>query len=115
MPPMSSAARTATPPPATEERERVLRILRAHEAELRALGVAHLSLFGSLARGEAGPDSDADVLLDVPPGRKFSLFDLGEVRVALCELLGRDVDAVVRADLRPEFRRRIAQDVVLVF
>jgi uncharacterized protein len=98
-----------------QERERVLRILRRHEAELRALGVVHLSLFGSIARGEAGPESDVDVLIDIPPGRKFSLFDLGELRVTLCELLGRDADAVIRDDLRPEFRGRIARDLVAVF
>ena len=101
--------------PGIAERERVLRILREHEAELRALGVARLRLFGSLARGEAGAESDVDVLIDVVPGRKFSLFDLGEVRVTLCELLGRDADAMISEDLRPEFRGRIASDLVEVF
>jgi uncharacterized protein len=113
---MSSPARTATTSlPAALEREHVLRILRAHEAELRALGVAHLCLFGSLARGEAGPDSDVDVALDIPPSRKFSLLDLAEVRVALCDILGRDVDVVILQDLRPHFRGEIASDLVEVF
>ena len=113
---MSSPARTATAsPPVTPEREPILRILRAHEAELRALGVAHLCLFGSLARGEAGPDSDVDVALDVPPSRRFSLLDLAEVRLTLCDILGRDVDAVTLQDLRPHFRGEIASDLVEVF
>ena len=103
------------PRAAPAERERVVRVLRRHEAELRALGVARLSLFGSMARGDAGPDRDVDVLIDIPPGRKFSLFDLGEVRVTLCELLGRDADAVIRADIGPEFRSRVARDLVEVF
>jgi hypothetical protein len=42
------------------ERERVLRILRQQEPTLRARGVTRLRLFGSMARGEAGPDSDVD-------------------------------------------------------
>ncbi len=105
----------ATLAPGLAERERVLRVLREHEAELRALGVIGLRLFGSVARGDAGPESDVDVLIDIAPGRKFSLFDLGEVRVTLCELLGRDADAVISEDLRPEFRGRIARDVVKVF
>jgi predicted nucleotidyltransferase len=110
-----AATPQATLAPGLAERERVLRVLRRHEAELRALGVNHLSLLGSMARGEARPESDVDVLLDVPPGRKFSLFDLGEVRVTLCEPLGRDADAVIHEDLRPEFRDRIARDLVDVF
>jgi uncharacterized protein len=90
----------------------VLRVVRAHEAELRALGVARLWLFGSLARGDAGAASDVDVMIAIPPGRKFSLFDLGEVRVELCELLGREVDVVVEEDLVPTFRNAIARDLV---
>ncbi len=103
------------PPVGLAEREWVRRVLRRHEAELRALGAAQLSLFGSLARGEAGPGSDVDVVIDIVPGRKFSLFDPGEVRVKLCELLGRDADAVIGDDLRPEFRGRIARDLAEIF
>ena len=101
--------------PALAERERVLRILRGHGAALHGLGVAHLWLFGSLARGAAATDSDVDVMIAIPRGRKFSLFDLGEVRVELCEVLGREVDVVIEEDLLPGFRRAIASDLVQVF
>jgi predicted nucleotidyltransferase len=111
---MTLAAETR-PPEAIAERERATRVLRAHETDLRALGVARLWLFGSIARGEAGPQSDIDVMIAIPTGRKFSLFDLGEVRVELCEMLGREVDVVVEEDLRPGFRREIARDLVGVF
>jgi predicted nucleotidyltransferase len=97
------------------ERERVIQTIRAHEPVLRALGVSQLWLFGSLARGDACSGSDVDVLIAVPRARKFSLFDLGEVRVELCELLGREVDVVIEADLVPEFRGDIAPDLVGVF
>jgi uncharacterized protein len=97
------------------ERERVLSTIRAHQAKLRALGVSRLWLFGSLARGEAGPDSDVDIMIAIPRGRKFSLFDLGEVRVELCELLGREVDVVIEEDLAPEFRKDVSSDLVQVF
>ena len=40
------------------DRDAVLERLRAHEAELKAMGLARVSLFGSVARGEAGPESD---------------------------------------------------------
>lgn len=110
------AAETETlAPDVLTERERVLRVIRQHEAELRSLGTSQLWLFGSLARGQAVPGSDVDVMIAIPPGRKFSLFDLGEVRVELCELLGREVDVVIEEDLLPAFRRHIAPDLVQVF
>lgn len=97
------------------ERERVIRVIRAHQADLLALGVGRLWLFGSIARGEADSRSDVDVMIAIPAGRKFSLFDLGEVRVELCELLGREADVVIEEDLRPDLRRDIALDLIEVF
>ena len=73
------------PDAALVERERVVRALREHEADLRALGVTRLWLFGSLARGDPGRRSDVDVLISVPPAQKFSLLDLAGVRVELCD------------------------------
>ncbi|MGH6914941.1 MAG: nucleotidyltransferase family protein [Geminicoccales bacterium] len=101
--------------PAQALRDRVIRTIRDHEAELRALGVAKLWLFGSLARGDARPDSDVDVLIDIVSGRRFSLLDLSAVRLALCDLLGREAGVLIREDLRPRFRDRIADDLVEVF
>jgi predicted nucleotidyltransferase len=100
---------------ALAERERVLRIIRAHEADLRALGVTKLWLFGSLARGDAGRRSDLDVLISVPRTQKFSLLDLAEVRAELCELLGRDTDVVIREDVPPRLWETIRDDLVEVF
>jgi hypothetical protein len=102
-------------PTALAERDRVIHAIRGHEPELRALGVARLWLFGSLARGDARPDSDVDVLISVPPSQKFSLLDLAEVRVELCELLGRDTDVVIREDALPHFSETIADDLAEVF
>jgi predicted nucleotidyltransferase len=59
----------------------VIRTIRAHESELRVLGVSLLWLFGSVARGDARSDSDVDVLIDIAPTRKFSLLDLAQVRL----------------------------------
>jgi predicted nucleotidyltransferase len=44
------------------DRDQVIAKLRGHEAELRAVGVVRLSLFGSTARGDQRPDSDVDLL-----------------------------------------------------
>ena len=77
--------------------------------------MTRLWLFGSLARGDPGRRSDVDVLISVPPAQKFSLLDLAEVRVELCELLGRDTDVVIREDVQPRFWETIRDDLVEVF
>jgi predicted nucleotidyltransferase len=52
--------------------------LKAHEGELKRLGVEHLYLFGSTARGEARDDSDVELFFDYEKG-KFGLFELMDV------------------------------------
>lgn len=82
----------------TRSRSELLAVLRAHEAELRARGVETLTLFGSMARGDATGASDVD--LAVRPGVGFSAggFDhfgrLDALRNRLCALLGCDVDLI---------------------
>jgi len=68
--------------------------------------VRELSLFGSVARGEARPDSDVDVLVTFEPDAGWSLLDLTEMREELKTLFGRDVDLVEEPALRNPFRRR---------
>jgi uncharacterized protein len=96
-------------------REEVIARIRAHEAELRAMGVAHLALFGSVARGDDRPDSDVDVPIDVEPNRKFSLLDLAGVQLRLSGLLRGEVDVVERCALKPRMTERIGDDVTEAF
>jgi uncharacterized protein len=96
-------------------RESVVAKLKREETALRARGIAALSLFGSLARGDARPDSDGDVLIDLAPDADFSLLDHAEVQVFLSDLLGREIDVVVRDGLRPRVRARIEPDELRVF
>ncbi|MGQ0663531.1 MAG: nucleotidyltransferase family protein [Pseudomonadota bacterium] len=93
-------------------RDEAIRILRQPEGEIRAHGVTRLALFGSIARGEARPDSD--IVVDVEPGHKFSLIDLASLRVFLCDIFGRDSDVVVCEDLRPGLRAAVDAEVVEV-
>ncbi len=88
-------------------RDRVAQALRAHTDELRARGVTYLALFGFIARGDARPDSDTDVVVDIARGRKFSLIDHASLRVLLCDILGGDIDVVVRRHLSSGFRERM--------
>ena len=85
-------------PPLT--RNDAIKCLRSAEAEIRRLGVRRLALFGSILRGEAGPDSDVDLLVEFHPGEKsFDRF------IELCELLesvlGRRVELVTTEALSP--------------
>lgn len=98
------------------ERERVLALLRAKEAELRGLGVMRLRLFGSIARGEAGPDSDVDLLAEIDHSTKFSLIDHVGLEFDLSELLSRRVDiSTAPWKMGPRMRRRVEQDAIEVF
>jgi len=84
-----------------EHREEILRIAERY-------GANNVRIFGSTARGESGPDSDVDVLVDLAPGR--SLFDLGGLLMDLQVLLGCRVDVVTEAGLRPRIRDRVLQE-----
>jgi predicted nucleotidyltransferase len=88
--------------------------LKEHEAELKQLGVEHLYLFGSTARGEAGPDSDVDLFFDYEKG-KLGLFQLMDVKERASSILGRKVDIMTRDSLHKVLRGRIEAAAVLVF
>ena len=72
--------------------ENALAILRAHERDLRAKGVLHAAIFGSVARGEARPESDVDVMVDLDPDRRLSLFDFAGLQGDLEDLFQVKVD-----------------------
>jgi uncharacterized protein len=85
------------------------------EANLRAKGVCALYLFGSVARGEAGPDSDIDLSFDIAPGSKFSLFDQAQIICDLTEALGTRVDLVPRRVIHPYIRAKVEAEQIKVF
>lgn len=68
--------------------------------------IRELSLFGSVLRGDFGPESDVDVLVSFEEDAPWSLWDLVEMRDELSKLLGRRVDLVEREGLRNPFRRQ---------
>lgn len=98
------------------ERERILRILRQQEATLRARGVKRLRLFGFLARGDAGPASDIDLLAEIDRRSGFSLLDLVGLQHELGELTGRKVEIGTAVErMRPRIRKRVEADAIEVF
>jgi predicted nucleotidyltransferase/DNA-binding XRE family transcriptional regulator len=79
-------------------------------AAAAAHGVRNLRVFGSVARGEDRPDSDVDLLADLPPG--LSLFGLGRLEAELEAILGSRVDLIPAQDLKPGVRDRVERDLV---
>lgn len=88
-------------------RDDIVDTLRAHRHVAERFGVAGLSLFGSVVRDEARADSDIDLLVDFVPGRPRGLFEFVELKNALEGILGRPVDLITRASIKPRLKERI--------
>jgi len=86
--------------------------VQMRRAEIYALadqyGVTNLRVFGSTARGEARPDSDIDLLVDLPP--RFGLVQWSGLVRRLEALLNRRVELVSASHLRPELREIILRE-----
>ncbi|MBY0458638.1 MAG: nucleotidyltransferase domain-containing protein [Gemmataceae bacterium] len=89
--------------------------LRSHEAELRARGVLHLGIFGSVARGEERPDSDLDLLVAIDPQARVGLLQFVALGRHIEELVGRAVDLAEYDVLKPALRAEAFRDEVRVF
>ena len=94
---------------------KTLEILKAHQTELQRLGVRHAAVFGSVARGEARPESDIDVLVDLDPERPIGVFEYARLKLYLGELLGGAGDIVNRKTVKPLLRESILRDCVNAF
>ncbi len=96
-------------------RDAVVERLRAHETELKDMGVERLSLFGSVARGEAGAGSDVDLAAELDRNRKIDLFHYGAIAERLEALLGVKVDLLTEPARKPRMQAEIDRDRVNVF
>jgi uncharacterized protein len=90
------------------------RQVRRKRRDLVAAAAAHdvinLRVSGGVARGEDRPDSDVDLLVDLPPD--MGLTGLGRVQAELEAILGTKVDLVPATDLKPPVRSRAERDLV---
>ena len=96
------------------DRDAAIARLKAHEAELKRLGVDHLYLFGSTARNEALPDSDVDLFFDHPVA-SIGLFELMDVKEAASRILGCKADIMTRRSLHRVLRDQIESSALQVF
>jgi predicted nucleotidyltransferase/predicted HTH domain antitoxin len=97
------------------DRSTVIAKLREHESELKAAGIVRLSLFGSVARGEATAQSDVDLMGDFDRARGLTLFDMAGLEVRLGEILETRVDLSDRRMLKEPVRLRAEREAVLAF
>lgn len=86
-----------------EKRGEILRLASSH-------GAYNVRVFGSVARGDARPDSDIDLLVELEPGR--SLLDLSGLLLDLQDLLGCEVDVVTEKSLHWYIRDTVLQEAI---
>jgi len=90
----------------------VLELLRAHRTEIAIHGVKSLALFGSVARDEAGPESDIDLLVEF--SRPVGLFQFIDLKQYLEGLLGCPVDLGTPNSLKPRLKDHVIQEAIYV-
>jgi uncharacterized protein len=109
-------AHASVPLPGTDRRlAAILRALQANADHLRRLGVRHLSIFGSTARGTARPDSDVDLLVELDAGRKIDLFDYAGIVGEIQRLIAHPVDVARRDSLKPDIVAEALRDEIRAF
>lgn len=96
-------------------REQVLKVLKSHEAELRRRGVAHVALFGSVARGDAGPRSDIDIMVEFDPGARVTMWDYAAVVGYVEGLFHEPTDVVNHGGMSKHIRPQVERDAVYAF
>jgi len=92
-----------------------LATLRQHESELRARGVAHAAVFGSVARGDHRPGSDLDIMIDVAPEARLTVYGYVGLKDYIAGLFDGPVDVVTRDALKPYVRPAATADAISAF
>lgn len=97
------------------DRQKIIANLKKHDAELRAMGVVQLSLFGSAARGEAGPSSDVDLAATFAEDAHLTALDFVGVMQRIEQILGQPIDLVSEPARKMRLQAAIDRDRVRVF
>ncbi len=95
--------------------DEVIAKLRRHEPELRHRWVMHAALFGSVARGDAGPDSDIDIMIEIEPDAPVGVYEYVGIKQYIAGLFDGPVDVVDRAGLKTYVRPAATADAIYAF
>jgi predicted nucleotidyltransferase len=95
--------------------ERTRQALHAESPKLRMLGIGRAGVFGSVVRGEDGPDSDVDILIELLSDHRLTLLSMVELEDELSGKLNKKVDLVVGSSMKPLIKERAYLEVVYVF
>jgi len=93
-------------------RDEALGRLRSHHGDINRFGVKSLGLFGSVARNEAGPDSDLDLIVEFDSPATYDRY-IG-LKMLLEDVLGCRVDLVTSRAIKPRMRPSVERDTVRV-
>ncbi|MFP3943505.1 MAG: nucleotidyltransferase family protein [Alphaproteobacteria bacterium] len=97
------------------DRDTALQILKNHKRDLNSLGVIHVSLFGSLARGESTSRSDVDVAVRFAPEVRPTLVRLVLIEQTLADWFDKPVDLIKEPARKPELQSHIERDAIRAF
>jgi hypothetical protein len=97
------------------DKSSVIETLRRHEPELRAAGILHLRLFGSVARGEELAQSDVDLMADLDRSRRLSLVGMTHLENLLSDLLDVKVDLSPADSMKEAVRARAVREAIHAF
>ena len=96
-------------------RQDVIARLRENETALRSRGVAHAAVFGSRARGDAGPDSDTDIMIEIDTDAHIGVWGYAGLKEYIATLFDGPVDVVDREALKPYVAPAATADPIYAF
>ena len=95
--------------------DEAIETLRRSQRALRERGVVHAALFGSLARGDNRSGSDIDIMIEIDPEVRTTVFDYVDLKEYIADLFEGPVDVVNRDALKSHVRPAATADAIYAF
>ena len=96
-------------------RQDIIARLRENQAALKQRGVAHAALFVSRARGDARPDSDTDIMIEIDPEARIGVYEYVGLKEYIASLFDGPIDVVNRDSLKPYVKPAATADAIYAF